>query len=88
MPALAEFGIVTVAEKVPDELVVTVGGIVASVMLSNFTVIVLLGVKLEPESATVVLRCPAFGDSVIIAGIITLNTADAVLPVTSVADIV
>jgi hypothetical protein len=55
LPAVAVLGIVAVAENAPDELVVTVGGVVTSVVLSNFTVIVLLGLKLEPEIVTVVL---------------------------------
>ena len=88
LPAVAVLGTVTVAEKLPVELVVIVVGVVTSVVLSNFTVTVLLGLKLEPESVTAVLGWPAVGDSVIAAGIITLNIADAVLFATSVADIV
>ena len=82
------FGIVTVIEKLPVELVVTAEGVVTSVVPSNFIVIALFRLKFDPVTVTVVLRWPAVGDSVIVAGTITLNIADAVLPATSVADIV
>jgi hypothetical protein len=55
LPVLAAPGIVIVAVKVPDAVLVKGEGVVVSVLPSNFTVIVLLGLKLEPEIVTVAL---------------------------------
>jgi hypothetical protein len=77
LPAVVPEGIAKVALKVPDELVVMVAGFVATVLLSNFTVIVLLAPKAEPDTVTVVPTIPEVGDKVTIAT--TVNVADAVL---------
>jgi hypothetical protein len=88
LPVPAPLGIVTVAENVPDALEVKGEGVVVSVVLSNFTVMALLELKLEPEIVTVALGWPALGESVSVAGMITLKEADAVLAALSVADTV
>jgi hypothetical protein len=81
-------GIVKVAENVPVAVLVNDAGFVVTVVLSSFIVIALLGLKLDPETVTGVLGCVALGESVIVAGIITLNEADEVLAALSVAVIV
>jgi hypothetical protein len=55
LPVLALLGIVIVAENVPDAVAVKGEGVVVSVVLSNFTVITLLELKLEPDIVTVAL---------------------------------
>jgi len=55
-----------VAENVPEEVAVTVAGVVISCIPSNFIVMVLLALKPEPETVTVVPAGPEVGDSVIV----------------------
>ena len=74
---VALVGIAKLALNVPDELVVTVTGLVVTVVPSNFTVIVLLAPKPEPDTVTVVPTMPEVGDTVTIAP--TVKIADAVL---------
>ncbi len=81
-------GIVIEAVKVPVEDDVTVVGVVVNVVLSNFIVTALLGLKLEPVTDTLAPRLPAVGDNVIVPVMITLNVAVPDLPVVSVAEIV
>ena len=85
LPVLALLGITIVAENVPDAVADKGEGVVVSVVLSNFTVIALLELKLEPDIVTVALGWPALGESVTVAGIITLKEAEAVLAALSVA---
>jgi len=81
------FGIVIVAENAPVEDVVTLAGVVASVVESNFTVMALFAVNPVPVIVTVMLGAPEFGDNVIVGVKDTVNVADAVF-VPSVADTV
>jgi len=77
-----------VAVNVPVDDVVTVAGVVASEVVSNFIVMVLLALKPEPETVTVVPPVPALGESVSVPNVPILNVAEPVLPVASVAVIV
>lgn len=81
-------GIVIVAENVPEELAVTLDGVVVIVLVSNFRVILLLTVNPEPETVTELPAAPEVGLNVtVVTDEITLNVADAVA-VLSVADTV
>jgi hypothetical protein len=64
VPAVA-IGIMNVAEKVPANDEVTVGGVVGISMVSNFTVIGAFDRKYEPVTETVVPSGPLVGLSVI-----------------------
>jgi len=81
-------GIVTVALKLPDVLVVIVSGEVTSAFVSNFIVTVLLALKPEPEIMTALPPIPAVGDSVIVPDVVILNVTEPVFPEASVAAIV
>lgn len=54
--------------------------IVATVVVSNFIVTLVLLANLEPVTVTVVPTGPLIGDSVIVASDVTVNGARAVLP--------
>lgn len=60
-------GIVIVAENVPDALVIILAGVVVSVAESNFIVMLLLAVKLDPEIVTEIPVPPEAGFSVTVA---------------------
>jgi hypothetical protein len=78
LPADTPEGTAKVAAlNTPDATVVIVAGLVVTVVLSNFTVIVLLEPKPEPVIVTVVPMIPEVGDSVIDPP--TVNGAVAVL---------
>jgi hypothetical protein len=66
----------------PDAELVTVAGFVVTVVLSNFTVIVLLAPKPDPVSVTVVPMMPDVGDSVIVPPTVKVAVAVLVPPVT------
>jgi hypothetical protein len=85
---LVPLGTVNVAEKVPVAVLVNDAGFVVTVVLSSFIVIALLALKLDPETVTGVLGWVALGESVIVAGMITLKDADDVFAALSVAVIV
>jgi hypothetical protein len=78
LPTVAVLGIVIAAENAPDELVVMLDGVVAIVLASNFTVMLLLAVNPEPEIETEVLTPPDVGVSVIVADGFTVKVADPV----------
>ena len=80
-------GTVIAAENEPDELVVMLDGVVAIVLLSNFTVMLLLAVNPEPAIETELLTAPEVGVSVIVADGFTVKVADPVM-VPSVAETV
>ncbi|MFY3740709.1 MAG: hypothetical protein HMLIMOIP_001152 [Candidatus Nitrosomirales archaeon] len=71
-------GIVIAAENAPDELAVMLDGVVAIVLASNFTVMLLLAVNPEPEIETEVLTPPEVGVSVIVADGFAVKVADPV----------
>lgn len=68
------------ALKLPVLLEVIVEGVVLTVVLSNFIVIPVLLANLEPETVTIVPAGPLVGDSVIVAGDVTVKVAGAVSP--------
>jgi hypothetical protein len=72
-----------VAEKAPAAVVVIVAGTVVCVVPLNFIVIVEVGAKPAPVTVTVVPTGPKVGLSVIDE--VTVNVADAVSPLASVA---
>ena len=69
----------------PVLLEVTVAGLVVTVVPSNFIVMATLAVNLEPETVTAVPAGLVVGDSVIVAGDVTVNVARTVLAALSVA---
>ena len=71
------------AEKAPAAVVVIVAGTVVCVVPLNFIVIVEVGAKPAPVTVTVVPTGPKVGLSVIDE--VTVNVADAVSPLASVA---
>jgi hypothetical protein len=85
VPEVAVAGIVIVALNVPAEDAVIVEGVVVKVVVSNFIVIVLDGLKLEPETVIAVPWSPAFGERVIVPGTTTAKSVEAILPVLSLA---
>jgi len=89
-PAVADDGIVTDDVKLPVEVVVTVAGVVATFVPSNFTVIAELAAKLLPVTVTDVPVGPLDGFSVIVATgvVVTVNVAEAEFDDASVALIV
>jgi hypothetical protein len=68
-------GIVIVAENEPDELATILAGVVVSVVVPSFIVIVAPTVKPVPEIVTVVPTTPELGESVIEVAT-TVNVAD------------
>lgn len=71
-------GMVTVAEKVPDGVVVMLSGVVASVIVANFTVTALLAENPVPLTVTDVPAMPLSGDKVS-CGKVTVNVASVEL---------
>ena len=69
----------------PVLLEVTVEGLVVTMVPSNFIVMAVLAANLEPETVTAVLAGLVVGDSVIVAGDVTVNVARTVLAALSVA---
>ena len=65
--------------KAPEELVVTVPGLVVLVDPSNFIVILDVAAKLEPVTVTVTPAGPDVGFNVIEAATLTVKVAEAVL---------
>jgi hypothetical protein len=88
VPVLAVIGTLIVAVKVPPDDVVILAGVVVSVVSSNFIVIALFELKLEPVTVTVAPRLPEVGDNDIVPAASTLKVALALLPVLSLAVIV
>ncbi|MFY3741729.1 MAG: hypothetical protein HMLIMOIP_002189 [Candidatus Nitrosomirales archaeon] len=78
---------VTVAENVPDEVVVIVAGEVTSAVESNFTVTTLFGENPEPVTVSAIPAAPEVGDIDINDIPETLNIPVAV-NVPSIADTV
>jgi len=79
LPTVVVLGTVIVAENVPDAVAVILAGVVAIVVVSNFTVTLLLAVNPEPEIVTEVLTPPEVGDSVMVADGDTVKIADPVI---------
>ncbi len=72
------------AVKAPKADVVTVAGMVVTVAPLNLIVMVEEGTKLEPLTLTVAPTAPWRGDRVIV-GVATVNVADALSELASVA---
>ncbi|MFQ5970379.1 MAG: hypothetical protein ACE5J2_07795, partial [Nitrososphaerales archaeon] len=75
-PADAFGGMAIVASKLPTVFVATVEGEVTIALESNFIIMLMLGLKLKPETVTELPRTPASGDSVTVADVVISNKAD------------
>jgi len=78
-------GTSNLATNVPVALATTSIGKVFTLVFPNLIVIFLLATKFEPVMVTSAPAVPFVGETVIVLAITTLNAADAVLPVASVA---